>query len=164
MEFSYEKIKKKIKLMKSYFSSETKEPKLRKLGVFWANYFNIVKSTQFGQNWVLFFRKWYTDGSVWNWAKKKKVQRKSDFRGPAGTSTYYFGESNLPGAKPLVIFEKVLSLSSLPSEGFTSFGLSICIPTNYNKTLIQPPYQMSLLLLRTVACVVLVTLLYESDL
>ena len=29
------------------FSSETKEPKLHKLGVFWANY---RKNTQFGQN------------------------------------------------------------------------------------------------------------------
>ena len=45
------------------FSSETKEPKLHKLGVFGQI---IVKSTQFDPNWVLFFRKWYTDGwEIW---------------------------------------------------------------------------------------------------
>ena len=36
----------------------------------------IVKSTQFDQNWVLFFRKWYTDG--WeirqkNWYRKSQI-------------------------------------------------------------------------------------------
>ena len=44
-------------------SSETKEPKLHN----WV-YFGqiIVKSTQFDQNWVLFFQKWYTDGwEIW---------------------------------------------------------------------------------------------------
>ena len=29
----------------------------------------IVKSTQFGQNWVLFFRKWYTD----RWEFRQKI-------------------------------------------------------------------------------------------
>ena len=48
------------------FSSEMKEPKLHKLGVFWAKY---CKSTQFGQNWVLFFRKWYIDG----WEIRQKI-------------------------------------------------------------------------------------------
>ena len=43
------------------FSSETKEPKFKNL-VFFMQI--IVKSTQFGQNWVLFYRKWYTDGWV----------------------------------------------------------------------------------------------------
>ena len=43
------------------FSSETKESKFKH----WV-YFEqkIVKSTQFGQNWVLFYRKRYTDGWV----------------------------------------------------------------------------------------------------
>ena len=27
----------------------------------------VVKSTQFGQNWVLFYRKWYTDGWIIGW-------------------------------------------------------------------------------------------------
>ena len=54
----------------------------------------IVKSTQFGQNWVLLIRKWYTD--EWE-IRQKLVLRKSDFRGPACTSMYDFGESNPPG-------------------------------------------------------------------
>ena len=41
------------------FSLETKEPKLHKLGVFGANY---CKKHPIWSNWVLFFRKWYTDG------------------------------------------------------------------------------------------------------
>ena len=45
------------------FSSETKEPKLHKLGVFWANY---CKRHPIWSKWVLFFRKWYTDGwEIW---------------------------------------------------------------------------------------------------
>ena len=43
------------------FSSETKEPKLKNWGFFEQI---IVKSIQFGQNWVLFYRKRYTDGWV----------------------------------------------------------------------------------------------------
>ena len=39
-------------------SSETKEPKLYKLGVFGQI---VVKCSQFCQNWVLFFQKWSTD-------------------------------------------------------------------------------------------------------
>ena len=45
------------------FSSETKKPNY----INWV-YFGqiIVKSTQFDPNWVLFFRKWYTDGwEIW---------------------------------------------------------------------------------------------------
>ena len=72
-------------------SSETKEPKLRN----WL-YFGqiIVKSTQFGQNWVFFFQKWCTHG--WEIWQKIGIVRKSDFWGLAGTSTYHFGESNPP--------------------------------------------------------------------
>ena len=51
-------------------SSERKEPKLHKLGVFWKIF---VKSTQFGQNWVLFFRKWYTDG--WEIGQKIGIEK-----------------------------------------------------------------------------------------
>ena len=61
---------------------------LHKLGVFWANY--IVKSTQFGQNWVFFKNGILMGGKL----GKKLIYRKSDFRGPAGTSTYDLGESN----------------------------------------------------------------------
>ena len=43
------------------FSSEMKEPKLHRLGVFLANY---GENTRFEQNWALFFRKWYIDGWV----------------------------------------------------------------------------------------------------
>ena len=49
-----------------------KEPKLHKLGVFFFFFFFFlpnVKSTQFGQNWVLFFRKWYIDG----WEIRQKI-------------------------------------------------------------------------------------------
>ena len=40
---------------------------ISKLGVFWANYSK--KHTQFGQNWVLFYRKLYTDG----WVIREKI-------------------------------------------------------------------------------------------
>ena len=38
----------------------------------------MVKSAQFEQNWVLFFRKWYTDGWVGpncakNWYRESKI-------------------------------------------------------------------------------------------
>ena len=33
----------------------------------------IVKSTQFGQNWVLFFRKWYTNG--WKIGQKIGIEK-----------------------------------------------------------------------------------------
>ena len=56
-------------------SSEMKEPKLHKLCV--GPYFGqlIVKSTQFGQNWVLFFRKWYIDGGKLgkNWYRESQI-------------------------------------------------------------------------------------------
>ena len=55
----------------------------------------IVKSTQFGQHWVLFFWKWYTDG--WEIRQKIGIEKESNFWGPAGTSTYNFGERNPPG-------------------------------------------------------------------
>ena len=77
------------------FSSELKEPKLHNLGVFWANYCkkHPMWSKWFGQNWVLFFWKRYTDG----WEIRQKIGiEKSDFQGPAGTSTYNFCESNAP--------------------------------------------------------------------
>ena len=48
-------------------SSEAEESKLHKLGYFGQI---IVKTTQFGQNWVLFFQKWYR--AYWwvgNWTK-----------------------------------------------------------------------------------------------
>ena len=48
------------------FSSEIKEPKLHKLGVFGANY---CKKHPIWSNWVLFFRKWYTDG----WEIRQKI-------------------------------------------------------------------------------------------
>ena len=50
------------------FSSETKEPKLHKLGVFGANY---CKKHPIWSNWVLFFQKWYrpTDG----WEIRQKI-------------------------------------------------------------------------------------------
>ena len=54
------------------FSSET-EPKCKNLVYF---EHNIVKSTQFGQNWVVFYQKWYTDGWV---IGQKLVWRKSNF-------------------------------------------------------------------------------------
>ena len=45
------------------FSSETKEPKLHKLGVFWANY---CKKHPIWSKLGAFFRKWYTDGwEIW---------------------------------------------------------------------------------------------------
>ena len=47
-------------------SSEMKEPKLH-IGVYLGQI--IIKSTQFSQNWVLFFPKWYTDG----WKIRQKV-------------------------------------------------------------------------------------------
>ena len=43
------------------FSSETKEPKFKN-GVYLQQI--IVNITQFGQDWVLFYQKWYTDGCV----------------------------------------------------------------------------------------------------
>ena len=53
----------------------------------------MVKSTQFGQNWVLSFENGILMGGKLG---KKLVQKKSDFPGLAGTSTYDFGESNPP--------------------------------------------------------------------
>ena len=47
-------------------SSETKEPKLHKLGVFWANY---CKKHPIWSNCVPFFRKCYTDG----WEIRPKI-------------------------------------------------------------------------------------------
>ena len=47
-------------------SSETKEPKLHKLGVFGAKY---CKKHPIWSNCVLFFRKWYTDG----WEIRQKI-------------------------------------------------------------------------------------------
>ena len=52
----------------------------------------IVKSAQFRQNWVLFYRKWYW----WVGNSAKNWNRKSDFWDSAGTSTYDFGESKFP--------------------------------------------------------------------
>ena len=70
------------------FSSETKEPKLKN----WV-YFEqiIVKSTQFGQNWALFYWKRYTD--MWVHVTGRKIGiEKSNFQVLAGTSMYDFGK------------------------------------------------------------------------
>ena len=48
----------------------------------------MVKSTQFEQNWVLFFWEWYTDGWVQCKLCEKLVYRKSNFQCPAGTFIY----------------------------------------------------------------------------
>ena len=64
------------------FSSETKKPRFKN----WV-YFEqiIVKSTQFGQNWVLFYRKRYND----EWVIGRKIGiEKVQFSHIAGTSTY----------------------------------------------------------------------------
>ena len=64
------------------FSLETKEVKLHKLGYFGQI---SVKSTHFGQNWVLFFQKWYTDG----WEIEQKIGiGKVRFSRSRSTSTY----------------------------------------------------------------------------
>ena len=81
-------------------SSETKEPKLHKLGVFPVVYFVqiIVKSTQFVQNWVLFFQKWYTDG--WEIGQKIGIGKVKFSRSARHIHTD-FGESTPPPRCPL---------------------------------------------------------------
>ena len=64
---------------------------LHKIGVR-ANYCK-KHTIWFGQNWVHFFENGILMGGKLG---QKLVKRKSDFRGPAGTSTYDFGESTPP--------------------------------------------------------------------
>ena len=75
------------------FSSETKEPKFKN----WV-YFEqmIVQSTQFRQNWVLFYPIRYTDG--WVIGRKIGIEKVKFSR--FETSTYDFGESTPPPGLP----------------------------------------------------------------
>ena len=62
----------------------------------------MVKSTQFEQNWVLFFRNWCTDGwvIVWNWVRETGSACRSTYNvgksTPSGKSESSFGISNFP--------------------------------------------------------------------
>ena len=68
-------------------SSEMKEPKLHELGVFWVDY--CKKHPIWSKLWAFLSKMVYwIDG----WEIRQKI--KSDFQGPAGTSTYNFDESN----------------------------------------------------------------------
>ena len=58
----------------------------------------MAKSTQFEQNWGLFFREWCTaDGRV----VVQKIGIENFFQGPAGTSMYNFSESTPSGTSIL---------------------------------------------------------------
>ena len=73
------------------FSSEKKEPKLHKLGVFWVNYY---KKYPIWTKLGVFYQKWYIDR--WgNWVKNWYGESQN-FWGPADTSKYNFWESNPP--------------------------------------------------------------------
>ena len=73
------------------FSSETKEPKLHKLSVFWAN---CCKKHPIWSKLGAFLSKmvyWWVGNLAKNWYRDSH-----DFRGPVGTSTYNFGERTPP--------------------------------------------------------------------
>ena len=74
------------------FSLERKEPKLKKLGVFWANYSK--KHPVWAKLGAFLSKKvyWWVGNWVKNWYRESQI-----FRGLAGTSMYDFGESNPPG-------------------------------------------------------------------
>ena len=131
-------------------SSEMKEPKLHKLGVFWANYCKKHPIWSKFENLVLFFRKWYTDG----W-EISLVKKKSDFRHPAGTSTYEFDGSNPPPRvlvpnpqiesqffKPLYLGPKISPLSLyffVPDRSLSPLLLPFW-PHTYTKMKVEYPH------------------------
>ena len=89
----------------------------------------IVKNTQFGYNWVLFFRKWYTDG----WEIGQKIgMEKVRFRDPAGTSTYDFGKNTPP---PVVVLHPSLMFGwcdlsqslKVTRQSDTKIGVTLCL-------------------------------------
>ena len=87
------------------FSSETKEPKLHKLGVFWANY---CKKHPIWSKLGAFLSKmvyWWVGNLAKNWYRDT-----SDFRGPAGTSTYDFGERTPPPGFVLIRAQLMLDV------------------------------------------------------
>ena len=85
----------------------------------------IVKSTQFGQNWVLSFENGILMGGNMS---KKLVLRKSDFPGLAGTSRYDFDERNPPPPPPprprIMLVDRLTKKAPkhiFPGMKFTSF-------------------------------------------
>ena len=94
-------------------STEMKEPKFEN----WV-YFEqiIVKSTQFGQNWVLFYLKWYTNGWVIgrkNWYRESQVFEVRQ----AHPRTILTKVTTPPGPKvPFAITRHKLSMLEIPLD------------------------------------------------
>ena len=114
------------------FSTELKDPKLHKLGVFWTNYGKKYS------NWELFFWKWYYCAKYWyRESPIFKVGQAPLHTICAGTPTHNFGKSTPSGILQSILRTNILlqAFSQNKSSHFHPFTIGhtarVCPCTRY---------------------------------